>query len=160
MATAGWRLFWGLVGYVAYIVALIFLYFYKPFEDLFTRVVNGIGYDNAIFWAAMIVGLVGFCSYHWRAYQIYIVERQSIDSMVLASLRGSTFVAVLLSAGAALQSVQILCVYLLGDAYTLGAEFGARLGAVLALTILTGVFCIVFWLLKVARPTPAAKVLD
>ena len=104
----GWRWFWALVGYVAYIVVLIFLYFYKPFEDLFTLVVNGAGYDNAIFWAAMIVGIIGFCAYHWRAYRIYIVQRHSIDGMVLASLRGSTFVAVLLCAGAALQSVQSL----------------------------------------------------
>ena len=33
---AGWRLFWALVGYLAFIVVLIFLYFYKPFEDFFT----------------------------------------------------------------------------------------------------------------------------
>jgi len=148
---SGWRWFWALVGYVAYIIVLIFLYFYEPFERLFTLVVNGLGYDNAIFWAAMIVGIVGFCGYHWRAYRIYIVQRHSIDGMVLASLRGSTFVAVLFSAGAALQSVQILCVYLLQNGYTLGSEFGARLGAVVALTILTGVFCIIFWLLKVVR---------
>jgi ABC-type sugar transport system permease subunit len=74
---------------------------------------------------------------------------------VLASLRGSTFVAVLLCAGAALQSVQILCVYLLQDGYTLGAELGARLGAMIALIILTGVFCIIFWLLKVVRSASA-----
>ena len=152
---SGWRWFWALVGYVAYIIVLIFLYFYEPFERLFTLVVNGLGYDNAIFWAAMIVGIVGFCGYHWRAYRIYIVQRHSIDGMVLASLRGSTFVAVLFSAGAALQSVQILCVYLLQNGYTLGSEFGARLGAVVALTILTGVFCIIFWLLKVVRSAPA-----
>ena len=152
---SGWRWFWALVGYVAYIIVLIFLYFYEPFERLFTLVVNGLGYDNAIFWAAMIVGIVGFCGYHWRAYRIYIVQRHSIDGMVLASLRGSTFVAVLFSAGAALQSVQILCVYLLQNGYTLGSEFGSRLGAVVALTILTGVFCIIFWLLKVVRSAPA-----
>jgi hypothetical protein len=153
---SGWRWFWALVGYVAYIIVLIFLYFYEPFERLFTLVVNGLGYDNAIFWAAMIVGIIGFCGYHWRAYRIWIVQRHSIDGMVLASLRGSTFVAVLFSAGAALQSVQILCVYLLQNGYTLGSEFGSRLGAVLALTILTGVFCIIFWLLKVVRSAPAA----
>ena len=64
---AGWRLFWGLVGYVAFIVILIFLYFYKPFEDFFTLVINGLGYDNAMFWVMLIAGIVGFCAYHWRA---------------------------------------------------------------------------------------------
>jgi hypothetical protein len=153
---AGWRLFWALVGYVAYIVVLILLYFYKPFEDLFTLVINGIGYDNAMFWVVLIAGIVGFCGYHWRAYQIYIVQRRSVDGMVLASLRGSTFVAILLSAGAAVQSMQILCVYLLQPGYTLGGEFAARLGAVVALVILTGIFCLIYWLLKVARQPSAA----
>jgi hypothetical protein len=151
---SGWRWFWAMVGYVAYIVVLIFLYFYKPFEDLFTLVVNGIGYENAMFWAAMIVGIIGFCTYHWRAYRIYIVQRHSIDGMVLTSLRGSTFIALLFCAGAALQSLQILCVYLLRDGYTLGAEFGSRLGAVVALTILAGIFGIIFWLLTVVRSAP------
>ena len=55
-----WRLFWTLVGYVAFIVILIFLYFYKPFEDLFTLVINGLGYDNAIFWVVLIAASSGF----------------------------------------------------------------------------------------------------
>lgn len=153
----GWRLFWALVGYVAFIVILIFLYFYKPFEDLFNLVINGLGYDNAIFWVVLIAAIVGFCGYHWRAYRLYIVQRRSIDGMVLASLRGSAFVAILLCAGAAVQSVQILCVYLLQNEYTLGAEFAARLGAVAALVILTVVFCLIFWLLKVAGQASVAS---
>ncbi len=152
---AGWRLFWALVGYVAYIVVLIFLYFYKPFEDLFNLVINGFGYNNAIFWAMLIIGIIGFCGYHWRAYRIYIVQRRSLDGMVLASLRGSTFIAVLFCAGAALQSVQILCVYLLQNGYTLGYEFSSRLAAVIALVILTVIFCLIYWLLKMVRTSPA-----
>ena len=151
----GWRLFWALVGYVAFIVVLIFLYFYKPFEDLFTLVINGLGYDNAMFWVVLIAGIVGFCGYHWRAYRLYIVERHSVDGMVLASLRGSTFIAILFCAGAAAQSMLILCVYLLQDGHTLDAEFGARLGAVVALVILTVVFCLIYWLLKVVRQASA-----
>ncbi len=153
----GWRLFWALAGYVAFIVILIFLYFYKPFEDLFTLVINGLGYDNAIFWIVLIAGIVGFCGYHWRAYRLYIVQRHSVDGMVLASLRGSAFVAILFCAGAAAQSMQILCVYLLQSGYTLGAEFGSRLGAVVALVILTVIFCLIYWLLKVARQASASS---
>jgi len=55
-----------------------------------------------------------------------------------------------------LQSVQILVVYLLSDGYTLGAELGKQLVAVIALVILTGIFCIIFWLLKVIRPAKQA----
>ena len=152
-----WRLFWALVGYVAFIIILIFLYFYKPFEDLFTLVINGLGYNNAIFWVVLIAAIVGFCGYHWRAYRLYIVQRRSVDGMVLASLRGSAFIAVLLCAGATAQSMQILCIYLLQNEYTLDAEFGARLGAVVALVILTVVFCLIYWLLKVVRQTSVAS---
>jgi len=80
------------------------------------------------------------------------VQQRSVESMVLTSLRGSTFIAILFSAGAALQAVQILCVYLLGPGYSLDEAFGKRLAAVVALVILTGIFCVIFWLLKVMRP--------
>ena len=119
---SGWRLFWALVGYVAFIVILIFLYFYKPFEDFFTLVINGLGYGNAMFWIVLIAAIVGFCGYHWRAYRLYIVQRHSLDGMVLASLRGSAFIAVLFCAGAAAQSLLILCTYLLQSDFTLGDE--------------------------------------
>jgi len=154
---SGWRWFWALVGYIVYIVVLIFLYFYKPFEELFTLVLNGVGYDNAIYWVVLITAIVGFCAYHWRAYQIYIVQQHSVEKMVLASLRGSTFAAILLSAGTALQSVQIVCVYLLQNGYTLGQEFGARLVAVIAPVILTAVFGVIFWLLKVLKPASGVE---
>jgi len=154
---AGWRLFWALVGYVAFIVILIFLYFYKPFEDFFTLVINGLAYDNAMFWVVLIAAIIGFCGYHWRAYRLYIVQRHSVDGMVLTSLRGSTFIAILFCAGAAVQSLLILCVYLLQDGYTLGTEFGERVGAVIALLILTVIFCLIFWLLKVIRQASAAS---
>lgn len=147
----GWQWFWTLAAYIIFIIVLIFLFFYKPFEDLFNLVVFGLSYENSIFWAGLIIGIVGFCAYHWRAYRLHIVQQQSVESMVLASLRGSTFTAILLSASAALQAVQILSSFLLREDYVLGAEFGKRLAAVLALIILTGVFCIIFWLLKVIR---------
>ena len=71
--------------------------------------------------------------------------------MVLSSIRGSTFVAILLSGGATLQAVQSLCVYLVREEVTLGPEFSKRVAAVIAMIVLTGVFCIIFWLLKLIR---------
>ena len=56
-----WQWFWTLVGFLIYIIVLILLYFYKPFEDLFNVVVHGLSYSNAIFWAGVIIGIVGFC---------------------------------------------------------------------------------------------------
>jgi len=148
---SGWQWFWTLVGFLVYIIVLIFLYFYKPFELLFNFVVKDTTYGNVIFWAALIAGIVGFCGYHWRAYRIHIVQQKNVEAMVMSSLRGSTFAAILLSGGAALQAVQSLCVYLVRQEVVIGAELGKRVAAVLALVVLTGIFCIIFWLLKVMR---------
>jgi hypothetical protein len=147
----GWQWFWTLVGFIVYIIVLVFLYFYKPFADLFDLVVYGLSYSNAIFWAGVIIGIVGFCLFHWRAYRLHIVQQKSVELMVLSSLRGSTYVAILLSASATLQAVLMLCSHLMQPGYMIGAEFGKRLAAVLALLILTGLFCIIFWLLKIMR---------
>ena len=152
---SGWRLFWTLVGFLAFIIVLIFLYFYQPFEDLFTLVLNGVSYSNAIFWVALIVGIIGFCTFHWHAYKVHIVQQRSVESMVLTSLRGSTFTAILLSGGATLQAVQNLCVYLLQNGYGFDSNFGKRIAATIALVIITGIFCVIFWLLKLIRPAHA-----
>lgn len=149
---SGWQWFWTLAGFIIFIAVLVFLYFYQPFEDVFNLVVHGISFSNVIFWVALIVGIVGFCAYHWHAYRVHIVEQHNVEAMVLSSLRGSTFTAILLSGGATLQSVQILCVYLLREGYALDAQFGTRLAAVAALIVLTAAFCVIFWLLKVLRP--------
>ena len=147
----GWQWFWTLVGFIVYIVVLVFLYFYPPFEVLFTRVIQGMSFGNVIFWVAIITGIIGFCLYHWQSYRIHLVGQGKVEAMVLSSLRGSTFVAVLLSGGATLQALQILCVYLLDEGYALDREFGERLAAVVALTVLTAVFYLIFWFLKFVR---------
>ncbi|GIT54479.1 MAG: hypothetical protein Ct9H300mP16_16390 [Pseudomonadota bacterium] len=103
----GWQWFWTLVGFLLLILVLVFLYFFQPFEDLFTLVLNGVSYNNAIFWAALIIRHHRVLYViHWHAYKVHIVQQRSIESMVLTSLRGSTFTAILLSGGATLQAVQ------------------------------------------------------
>jgi hypothetical protein len=154
---SGWQWFWTLVGFLVYIIVLIFLYFYKPFEELFNFVVKDTTFGNVIFWAALIAGIVGFCGYHWRAYRIHIVQQKNVEAMVLSSLRGSTFTAILLSGGATLQAVQNLVVYLVRHEVVIGSELGKRVAAVLALIVLTGVFCLIFWLLKVMRSGPQSS---
>jgi hypothetical protein len=153
----GWQWFWTLVGYIALIIILIFIYFYKPFEDLFNLVVYGLSYKNSVFWSGIIIGIVGFCAFHWRAYRLHIVQQQNIESMVLSSLLGSTYVAILISAAATLQTVQILCASLIQPGYALDAVFGRQLGTTIALVVLTGLFCLLFWLLKIIR-TPEKHV--
>ena len=151
----GWQWFWTLVGFLLLILVLVFLYFFQPFEDLFTLVLNGISYSNAIFWVALIIGIIGFCTFHWHAYKVHIVQQRSVESMVLTSLRGSTFTAILLSGGATLQAVQNLCVFLLQNGYGFDSNFGKRIAATIALVTITGIFCVIFRLLKLIRPVHA-----
>lgn len=152
----GWKWFWTLVGFLVYIIVLTFLFFYQPFETLFTRVITGISYGNIIFWAAVITGIVGFVTYHWHAYRMHVVKQPRIEMMVLISLRGSAFTGILLAGGATLQAVQIFCAYLLEPGYGLDADFGRRLLWILALLVLTAIFCVIFWFLRIIRPARAA----
>lgn len=154
---SGWHWFWTLVGFLVYIIVLIFLYFFKPFEDLFTLVINGLAYDNAVFWAVVIVAIVAFCGFHWRAYRIHVSQQGRIESMIMASLRGSTFTAILLCAGAALQAMLVLCNYLLQGGYALDGEFGRRILAVIALVALAAIFGLIFWLLRAVLRSSHAR---
>ena len=147
----GWQWFWTLVGFIIFIVVLIFLRWYQPFADLFNIVITGLSYENSILWVVVIIGIIGFCGYHWRAYRVHIVAQNDVEAMVLSSLRGSTATAILLSGGATLQAVQILLARMLASGFALDAEFGRHIVSVVALILLTGVFSIVFWLLKVIQ---------
>ncbi|GIS87816.1 MAG: hypothetical protein CM1200mP18_05260 [Gammaproteobacteria bacterium] len=28
--------------------------------------------QNAIFWVALIIGIIGFCTFHWHAYKVHM----------------------------------------------------------------------------------------
>ena len=62
----GWQWFWTLVGFIIFIIVLIFLRWYQPFADLFNIVITSLSYENSILWAVVIIGIIGFCGYHWR----------------------------------------------------------------------------------------------
>ena len=129
--------------------------FFPPFETLVNIVLTGFTFQNSIFWVTVIIGIGGFCAFHWSAYKTYIGGQSSVESMVLTSLRGSTFTAVLLSAGAALQAVQNACVYLLQTSYAFDGGFGKKVGTIIVLVVITGVLCIILWLLKLILPVKA-----
>ena len=151
----GWQWFWTLVGFLLLILALTFLYFFEPFEALVNIVLTGFTFKNSIFWVALIIGIIGFCGFPWSAYKTYIGRQGTVESMVLTSLQGSAFTAILLSAGAALQAVQNVCVHLLQVGYTFDSVFGKQVATVVALVVMTAVFCVIFWLLKLIRPASA-----
>ena len=47
----GWQWFWTLVGFLAYIIVLIFLFFYEPFRVLFDLVINGMRLPSHTVWS-------------------------------------------------------------------------------------------------------------
>ena len=74
-----WKWFWTLVGFLLLILVLVFLYFFQPFEDLFTLVLNWISYSNAIFWVALIIGIIGFCTFHLDALRLNPTPYPSVN---------------------------------------------------------------------------------
>ena len=74
----GWQLFWTLVGFLLLILVLIFLYFFQPFEDLFTLVLNGVSYSHALFWVALFIGILGFFTFPWHASKVHIVHQRRV----------------------------------------------------------------------------------
>jgi len=51
--------------------------------------------------------------------------------------------------------VQNACVYVLQGAFGFDAGFGKRIAAIIALVLITALFCVIFWLLKLIRPARA-----
>ena len=154
----GWQWFWTVVGFILFIVLLIFLYYSAPFEQLFVPRAStaSASATSSSGWRS-IVGIIGFCAYPLaRLPTCYIASRRhSVDAMVLSSLRGSTFTAILLSGrGDACSPSRSSASTCSSEGYMVDAEFGKRLGALVALVVLTAIFCVIFWLLKVIRPEP------
>ena len=47
------------ISVIAVIIALIFLYFYQPFEDYLTNSLPNVHFHNVVFWFASLVGWAG-----------------------------------------------------------------------------------------------------
>ncbi|MDH4247969.1 MAG: hypothetical protein OEW39_09135 [Deltaproteobacteria bacterium] len=142
----GWQWFWTLVGFVAYVLALMFLYFYEPIRVLFMRVAYGIQFNNIVLWVSAITGIIGLVGYHWHAYRVHIVHGNSMDLMILTSLKGTIFAAIVLSGGATLQAAQDLGIFIIGNGQVIHADFGGHLVSVFLLTFLTALFYFVYWI--------------
>jgi hypothetical protein len=46
-------------------------------------------------------------------------------------------------------------VYVLQGGFGFDASFGKRIAAIIALVLITALFCVIFWLLKLIRPARA-----
>ncbi len=131
------RRFW--VFLVGLIVALIFLYFYEPFENFVVTGIGNIRSDNIIFWFASLVGVVGYAIAHWQTFQQKIFRRGAeldADALVFDTLQISILIAVIFCAGATLQAIGILSEHLITRGSIIDGVFGGRLLTIILLVFL------------------------
>ena len=129
--------FW--IGLIAFIILLIFLYFYKPFETYLVARIPGIHFSNVVFWFASMVGIVGYVIAHWQNFRSQFGragDALNVEALLFDSLQVSILVAVIFCAGGTLQSVAVLGEHLVGRGTIVGGEFGEKLLAIVLLVIL------------------------
>ena len=123
---------------VGVIILLVFLYFYKPFEAFLIESIPGIRFDNVIFWFASLVGVIAYAAAHWQSFHRNIVRGGAdLDDgrLVFDTLQTAILVAVIFTAGAIIQAVEMLAEHLISRESVIDAAFGEKLLAIILLVI-------------------------
>ncbi len=144
--------FW--ITVVAIIIALIFLYFYQPFETFLVEAIPNARFSNVIFWFTSAVGVIVYVVSHWSSFrQKLSAQVTSLDAsaLVFDTLQTSILIAVIFLAGATLQSVAILALNLMSDQALFGSGLGGTLLAIILLLILTLLFFLLHHLVRAFR---------
>ena len=87
------------ISWIAFVILLIFLYFYKPFETLISESIRGISASTVIFWFAALVGVVAYAIAHWQSYRQKVfrdVSELDSEGLVFDTLQTAILVAVIL----------------------------------------------------------------
>ncbi len=145
------RLWMVLVGIV---IVLIFLYFYAPFESYVADSIGEIRARNVIFWFAALVGAVGYAIAHFASFRRAIFRRVGeidAEGLVFDTLQITILIAVIISAGATLQAVEMLGEHLIGQGAIIDPVFGRRLLSVVVLVILAIVFYLLHLVVRAFR---------
>ena len=136
--------FW--ITVVAIVIALIFLYFYAPFETFLMGAIPNVGFTNVIFWFASAVGVIAYVVAHWSSFRENLsaqVTSLDVSALVFDTLQTAILIAVIFLAGATLQAVVMLALHLMSDGPIIGAGLGESLLAIILLLI----FALLFYLL-------------
>lgn len=153
-ATSFWQRprFW--IYFIALIILLIFLYFFKPFETYIITYLPKARFHNVIFWFASLVGVIGFAIAHWQSFKRHILHASgeiNVEALVFDTLQISIMTAVILCAGATLQSVEMLAEHLLLREALVTQSFGERILTILLLILLSIVFYLLHLVVKAFR---------
>ena len=131
------------------VILLIFLYFYQPFETYLKANIENIHFSNVIFWFASLVGVIGYAISHWQIFRQHIVKSKreiQVEALVFDSLQIAILIAVIFTAGATLQAVEMLSEHLMNHGPIFDRLFGEKLLSIILLVIMS----ILFYLLHAA----------
>ena len=133
--------FW--VYFIALIIFLIFLYYFKPFADYISANLKNARFHNVIFWFSALVAVIAFAMSHWQSFKRHILRgggEVNVEALVFDTLQISIMTVVILCAGAILQSVELLSEHLLLQEVAVPQTFGGRILTIVLLIILAFVF--------------------
>lgn len=152
------RRFW--ITVVAIVIALIFLYFYRPFETYLVQAVPNARFSNSIFWFASTAGIIIYVVAHWSSFRHKMSSQiTSLDAgaLVFDTLQTSILIAVIFLAGATLQSIAILAIKLMNSDPLVGSGIGSTLISIVLLLILTLLFYLLHHLMRTFRDGWSAR---
>jgi len=124
---------------VGFIILLVFLYFYKPFENLISESIRGLAASTIIFWFAVAVGVVAYAISHWQSFRQNVfrdVKDLDAQALVYDSLQIAILVALILCAGGILQVIEMLSAHLINRGTIVDGTFGRKLLSIVLLVIL------------------------
>jgi len=144
--------FW--IGLLAFIIFLIFLYFYSPFETFLKGSIPKIHFSNVIFWFASVVGVIAYAVSHWQSFRNNLSRQVSsldVPTLVFDTLQVSILIAVIFCAGATLQAVAMLAEHLMGADQMIGAGLSENLLAIVLLVIMAVLFYLLHHVVRAFR---------
>ena len=142
------------IGLIVIVILIIFLLFYRPFEQYLLDHIPRIHFSNILFWFASLVAIVSFAVSHWQSFRNSIfqgVTESNAQDLVFDTLQIVVLVAVILCAGATIQAVEMLGFHLMNDGSVIDAEFGRRLLSIFLLVILAVLFYLLHRVVRAFR---------
>ena len=147
------------IALVAVVIALVFLYFYKPFEIYLLERMPGIHFSNVLFWFASLVAVVAYVIAHWQSFRRQVFRdggELDATALVYDTLQIAILVAVIFFAGAIIQAIEMLSELLMAPAgadagAASGVGFGARVVSIVVMVILAILFYLLHHLVRALR---------
>lgn len=139
---------------IALIIFLIFLYYYEPFETYLTGNIGGIHFSNVLFWFASLIAVFALVVSHWQSFRQHIIQSSSelnVSGLVYDTLQIAVLVAIILCAGAILQSVEMLAENMISQDGSAVGSIGRSFVSIVVLVLLSVLFYLIHHLIRAFR---------